>query len=105
MLPWFDTFLGPRFGIDGWGILATWGAAVGLVGVFSLRERLFRVVTPIGAVVALAVVGYMTVEGARVCSAGPDGTAPCRPAIGLVISGAGALSALIWLMKYRRAHA
>lgn len=104
MLPWFDTFLGSRPGIDGYGIFATWGAAVGLAGVFSLRERLFRVLAPAGAMVALLAVGYMTVEGARVCSAGPGGTAPCRPAVGLVISGAGAISALVWAAKYHLAR-
>lgn len=102
MLPWFDTFLGTRYGLDSWGILAAWGAAVGLVGAFSTKERWFRTMPLIGALIAMAVVGWTLVEGFNTCQSAPDGSAPCRPAIGLVVTGAAAMNSVWWGYKSTR---
>lgn len=99
MLPWFRTFLGTRYGLDGWGMLAMWGAALGLVGAFSIKERTFRILPAVGSAVALLVVVLMAVDGARVCSPGADGTAPCAPGFGLILTGAAAINALLWSVR------
>ncbi len=102
MLPWFTTFLGNRFGIDGWGIVATWGACVGLVGAFSIRERWYRLLPVVGSLVALGIILWVAVDAAQVCRPASDGTAPCRPSVGFIVSGAGALNAVLWSFRARR---
>jgi hypothetical protein len=104
MLPWFQTFVGARPGIDGWGILTGWGCAVGLSGAFSVRRSLFRVLPLVGAAIGLGVVLWMTVDGARIC-APVDGSTPCSVGIGLIISGAGCLNALLWSLRAFREDA
>ncbi len=99
MLPWFDTFIGTRYGLDGWGILAAWGAAVGLVGAFSVKIHWFRVLPLVGSAIAVGIVVWTVIEGIEVCTVAPDGSAPCRPAIGLIITGAAALNGLWWSVR------
>jgi hypothetical protein len=101
MLPWFQTFVGSRPGIDGWGILTAWGAAVGLTGAFSVRKSLYRVMPLIGAGIGLGVVLWMAVDGARVC-APVGGSAPCSIGFGLIVSGAACLNALLWGFRAAR---
>ncbi|MPZ54606.1 MAG: hypothetical protein GEU79_18085 [Acidimicrobiia bacterium] len=96
MLPWFDTFIGTRYGLDGWGILALWGAAVGLVGALSTKERWFRILPLVGGMIALGIVGWTMIEGLNTCAVAPDGSAPCRPAIGLIVTGAAAMNSVWW---------
>lgn len=102
MLPWFTTFLGTRFGIDGWGIMATWGAAVGLVGAFSIRERWYRYLPIVGSVIALGIVLWVAVDAAQVCRPAVDGSTPCRPSIGFILSGAAAINATLWSVRVWR---
>jgi hypothetical protein len=39
MLRWWNTVAGPVYGLDNWGMISLWGAAVGLVGVLSTGTR------------------------------------------------------------------
>jgi hypothetical protein len=101
MFPWLQTFLGSRPGVDGWGILTAWGAAVGLVGVFSVKRRVFTTMTLLGSVIALGVVLWMAVDGARYCAPVGDGSSPCSFGFGLILSGAAAANAVMWSIRAR----
>ena len=95
MLPWFQTFLGSKPGIDGWGILTAWGAAVGLTGAFSIRPVTYRAVSLLGSLISLGVVLWVAIDGSSEC-APIGGTAPCTIGFGLILSGAAALNAVLW---------
>ena len=92
MFPWWNTFLGTRYGLDSWGIYTLWAAAVGLSGVLSTKPALYRWLPLIGGAIALGVVIWVLLDTASVCAAGPDGSAPCQPAFGLILTGAGAVN-------------
>jgi hypothetical protein len=95
MLPWFQTFLGSKPGVDGWGILTAWGAAVGLVGAFSTRPATYRYMSLVGSVIAFGVVLWMAIAGSRYCAPAGE-TAPCSIGFGLILSGAAGLNAVLW---------
>lgn len=92
MLRWWNTVAGPIYGLDNWGMISLWGAAVGLVGVFSTRYTLYRWLPPLGGAVALALVIWLMVAGTSECNL-EEGTL-CQPAFGLIITGAGALNSV-----------
>jgi len=93
MLRWWNTIAGPVYGLDNWGMVSLWGAAVGLAGVLSTRYSLYRWLPPAGSVLALALVVWLMVTGTSECTL--DEGVLCQPAYGLVITGAGALNAVI----------
>lgn len=95
MLPWFQTFVGSRPGIDTWGFFTAWGTAVGLVGAFSPRPTTYRYVSALGSFIAFGVVVWAAVTASSLCT--PIGsTAPCSIGFGLILSGAAALNAVLW---------
>ncbi|MDF1597069.1 MAG: hypothetical protein P1T08_13395 [Acidimicrobiia bacterium] len=90
MLRWWNTVAGPVYGLDNWGMISLWAAAVGLAGVFSTRHTLYRFLPALGGAVALGLVIWLMVTGTSECTL-DEGTL-CQPAFGLIITGAGALN-------------
>ena len=90
MLRWWNTVAGPVYGLDNWGMISLWGAAVGLVGVLSTRFTLYRWLPTIGGAVALLLVVWLMVTQTSECTL--DEGVLCQPAFGLIITGAGALN-------------
>lgn len=90
MLRWWNTVAGPVYGLDNWGMISLWGAAVGLVGVLSTRYTLYRWLPALGGAVALALVVWLMIAGTSQCTL--DEGVLCQPAFGLIITGAGALN-------------
>lgn len=92
MLRWWNTVAGPVYGLDNWGMISLWGAAVGLAGTLSTRYTFYRWLPATGGAVALALVVWLMVTGTSECTL-EEGVL-CQPAYGLIVTGAGALNAV-----------
>jgi len=90
MLRWWNTVVGPVYGLDNWGMISLWGAAVGLVGIFSHRDTLYRWLPLLGGTIALGLVVWLMIAGTSQCTL--DEGMLCQPAFGLIITGAAALN-------------
>lgn len=90
MLRWWNSVVGPVYGLDNWGMVSLWGAAVGLVGVFSHRSRLYRWLPLLGGAIALGLIVWLMIAGIGQCTL-EEGML-CQPAFGLIITGAAALN-------------
>jgi hypothetical protein len=99
-LPWWQTFLGPRWGLDTYGIWTMWAAAVGLAGALSLRRNLFAVLPLVAGVITLGVIIWVGLDGVDACRPAADGSTPCQPGIGLTITGAGAIHTIFTMIRY-----
>ena len=93
MLPWWQTAFGSQSGLGRWGVLTIWAAAVGLLGVFSIRPKLFMVLPVIGGLTAFGLALVELIRGSSECAI-EDG-AVCRPGAGLIIIGGAALYAVL----------
>lgn len=93
MLPWWQTALGSQSGLGRWGVLTIWAAAVGLLGVLSVRRNLFMVLPAVGGLIAFGLVFTELIRGSSLC--GTDGGSFCRPGAGLIITGGAALYAVL----------
>jgi len=93
MLPWWQTALGSQSGLGRWGVLTIWAAAVGLLGVLSVRRSLFMVLPAVGGIIAFGLVLTELIRGSSLC--GTEDGSFCRPGAGLVITGGAALYAVL----------
>jgi hypothetical protein len=100
-LPWWQTFLGTRWGLDTYGIWTVWAASVGLVGAMSTRRALFELLPALAAVIAMGVVVWVGLDGVSACRPASDGSTPCQPGMGLVLTGAGALNVVFVMLRYQ----
>jgi hypothetical protein len=94
-LPWWQTFLGPQWALDTYGIWTIWAGAVGLIGALSIRPRLYQVLPLAGGLVALGIVLWVAVDGIAACRPALDGSVPCQPGAGLVVTGAAAINTVV----------
>jgi hypothetical protein len=78
-------------------MISLWGAAVGLVGVFSHRYTLYKWLPLLGGAIALGLVVWLMVAGTAQCTL-DEGTL-CQPAFGLIITGAAALNTVFFSGK------
>jgi hypothetical protein len=99
-LPWWQTFVGTRWGLDTYGIWTIWAAAVGLAGALSLRRSLYQLLPLAAGVIALGLVLWVAADGLATCRPASDGSVPCRPGAGLVVTGAAALNTIAVMARY-----
>jgi hypothetical protein len=100
MLPWWQTFLGSRWGLDTYGIWTIWAGAVGMTGALSMRRNLYELLPLVAGIAAFAIVLWVAFQGVGECAPAADGSVPCRPGIGLVITGAAAINTVVLMARY-----